>query len=124
MNINALKLKVKAKSLAEEAKIIRKEEIRIKNMKYFDEATQNERRRALYQLGSHRIWDVRNEARATHLARAYLRGKKYSNTEGNVSVEGHMNLRIYILKRVLTMVQKYGDRKTTEAQVKEWLEIN
>jgi len=62
-------LKVKLKSLAEEARIIRKEELRT-----FD----NELREKLYL---HRTWTVRIEARATLLAYCFLRGKSYLDVE-------------------------------------------
>lgn len=63
-------LKVKVKSLAEEARIIRKEE----------KKTVGYRRERLYL---HRILDVRMEARASQIAYACLRGVHYEKVEPN-----------------------------------------
>lgn len=108
MNINAIKLKIKAKSLAEEARIIRKEEQKLHGW-----------RKSV--ISEHRRFDVRNEARATHLARTFLRGKSYKSVESSSS---HTSGYIWekIQKRVLAMVQKYGDRKTTKEDISFWLE--
>lgn len=116
---NLLFLKVKAKSLAEEAKIIRKEEIRIKNMKYFDEATQSERNFTMWKLHVHRANDVRNESRATHLARTFLRGKGYSTVENLGRLKDSYTFLYIVIPRVLKIINKYGD-KTTEHELKKW----
>jgi hypothetical protein len=67
-------LKIKIKSLAAEAKIIRLEEQKVLEYKKFDEA--------LYlSLRGHRIHDVRAEQRASLLAYGFIRGKAYSVLE-------------------------------------------
>lgn len=84
---NLLKLKIKAMSLAEEARIIRKQERReLAKSKAFRESSgiTGFTRESYRVLREHRISDVRFEARATHLARAFLAGKSYSSTEKNV----------------------------------------
>ena len=68
----SVELKIKAKSLAEEASIIRKEEKREK------EKGNTERVQSLHH---HRTQRVRRAARSTHLARALLSGKTYAQVE-------------------------------------------
>ena len=62
----SLELKVKIKSLAEEARIIRREERKL------DWKTDQAKR---FKLWVHRTFDIRREARATLIAYAYLRGR-------------------------------------------------
>lgn len=62
-------LKVKIKSLAEEAKIIRKEEKKARSWSYKK------------MLQDHRKGIVREEARHTHLAYGFIRGKSYAKIE-------------------------------------------
>lgn len=87
-------LKVKIKSLAEEATIIRHEERRVKrslnwwnefqsvtgedsNTKSSIDAYQTE----YYGLHNHRTYEVRNEARSSQLAYAFIQGYAYSRVE-------------------------------------------
>lgn len=70
------KFRVKIKSLAEEARIIRKEEKRAHGLDYVPGS-----------LRQHRVWNVRNEQRATLLAYAFYRGKPYSLVEQKASKE-------------------------------------
>lgn len=66
-------LRVKIKSLAAEAKIIRREEA-----KYRPQVSEN----GIYEsLHNHRTYDVRNEARSAQLAYGLLRGIEYSRIE-------------------------------------------
>lgn len=69
-------LKVKIKSLAEEARIIRLEERKALSggEKYRDE-------KLYLSLREHRIRDVRSEQRHALLAYAFLRGRRYDATE-------------------------------------------
>ena len=82
-------LKVKLKSLAEEAKIIRKETQRAKTGSI---------KNGLYL---HRIHVVRPEARHTHLAYGFLRGKSYEQIERDARVAPNWD-------KVRKMVSKYG----------------
>jgi hypothetical protein len=85
-------LKIKIKSLAEEAKIIRKDEgIAYDNNDY---ALGN-------SLHYHRVVIVRREARATLLAYQYLRGKSYESCEGIGKTTPKWD-------NVKRMVKKYG----------------
>jgi outer membrane protein assembly factor BamD (BamD/ComL family) len=77
-NSNLVKLKVKSKSLAAEARIIRKEERKAldSTRSYMKRhGVKDEVSYAHWMLRKHRIWNVRNEARATHLAIAFLKGR-------------------------------------------------
>ena len=100
-------LRVKLKSLAEEAKIIKHEEKRNKN--------------AREELYLHRIHVVRTEARATLLAYGFLKKRKYKQLENNSKLPNN------ILIRVVSILNKYWsevitDRKATiEKLITEWL---
>jgi len=72
MKDRTIQLKVKIKYLAEEARIIRKEELKAKSF----------RDRRLYNsLYRHRIDLVRHEARHNQLAYGFLRGRDYAEME-------------------------------------------
>lgn len=81
-NIELIKLKIKAKSLAEEARIIRKEERKLKDIPFHKRS-----KIVKYNWGQHvidyvhRRWDVRNESRATQPAIAYIKEKDYFQVE-------------------------------------------
>lgn len=85
-------LKIKAKSLGAEARIIRQEEARalriakkLAKSKHPHAAAFLEKARAQYHsLKDHRMVDVRSEARATNLARGFLRGIPYVRVEQRV----------------------------------------
>lgn len=81
-------LKIKVKSLAAEAKIIRKEEFR----------SNRQTRDALYW---HRIFVVRTEARATHVAYGLIRGRTYKQIEQNPKGKPDWD-------KVKAMLKKYG----------------
>lgn len=82
-------LKVKLKSLAAEAKIIRKEEKR--------------NQRLSLELRLHRVYNVRREARLTLLAYAFIRGRTYKSVEATVRQGHEPNW-----TRVKEMIIKYG----------------
>ena len=105
----SVELKVKSKHLSEEARIIRFEERKVKKQMNWHKDRQQpfEKEAALYSsLNAHRRWEVRNENRATFLARAYLAGKEYKTIENKC--HDPVVLRAYILPRVCEMVNKYG----------------
>lgn len=85
-------LKIKLKSLAAEAKIIRAEE-----KKYQDQST----KQGLYL---HRVLNVRNESRATFIAYGYLRGRKYSQIEPHCRTK----LSPANIDRIKSLVKKYS----------------
>lgn len=85
-------LKVKVKSLADEAAVIRFEE-----KKYLDRRPGT----IWWQLNYHRIVEVRKEARAAHLAYNFLRGTPYRDVEASYHDEPNW-------ERVVQLVKKYG----------------
>lgn len=104
--LNLAKLKIKVKSLAEEARIIRKEE---KNFFGYNRQV----------LAEHRRWDVRNECRATQLAIAFLKGVSYKKIEP--SCKEPMKRVVYITPRVVTMASKYGEEKISKQDILDWM---
>lgn len=89
-------LKIKAKHLAAEARIIHAEEVQWSgpDKLYFKH---------------HRKWDVRNEARATQLTIAMLRGVPYHVIEHKCY---DLHKRDYhITKRMASMALKYGNQE-------------
>lgn len=145
----SIELKIKSKHLSEEARIIRFEERKLlKQVKYLTKRDGDKRfyvdcetkkwvytpldkvLTKLWHLSSHRTEDVRNENRATFLARAYLKGQAYSDVESPLSDNGKNNsklarrntkLSMCILPRTLKMIQKYGKPKTTMEELKLWV---
>jgi hypothetical protein len=95
-------LKVKIKSLAAEAGIIRKEEKR-------------HRGEVRSQLHQHRVLDVRREARAAILACGFLRGRDYRRMEMTPRERPAW-------KRVEDLVKKYGqdDIRDRMQRFSEW----
>lgn len=113
----SVELKVKSKHLSEEARIIRFEEHKFRKQVDWLKGHQQpyEKEHAtMMSLKQHRRWDVRNENRATFLARAYLAGKDYKTVEHKCN--DLVVLRCYVFPRVCDMVNKYGpaDQKLTK----------
>jgi hypothetical protein len=112
-------LKVKIKSLAEEARIIREEER--KPHADINEFGYSAKRTGLY---NHRVGTVRREARAALLAYGFIRGRKYRQIEVKNNTEPDW-------EAVQRMVVKYGlqgyrwkiwsraDQKATEKELIE-----
>jgi len=115
----SVELKVKSKHLSEEARIIRFEER--KQFKQYEWAKRKHYETGsndeypyhhdkaygqYYSLNRHRRWDVRNENRATFLARAYIAGKAYNTVEFKRKDDG--TFQNYIVPRIVNMVAKYG----------------
>jgi len=120
----SIELKIKSKHLGVEAQIIRFEERKLKQqLRWFIEdhkATGANDNPKLYEfkpfnmfnsLNRHRRWDVRNENRATFIARAYIAGKPYKAIEQHRKLENEYTFYSYILPRVVAMVAKYGPVK-------------
>ena len=107
----SIELRIKSKHLAEEARIIKFEEARQKKFGNYE---------TLNRLCEHRKIDVRNENRATFLARAYIAGKPYRSCEHKRRPEKEYQFK-RVLRRVLAMVQKYHDRKTSEEDIINWI---
>lgn len=107
MKINLIKLKIKAKHLAVEPAIIRKECEKLQGM-------------AKWELQHHIKTVIRPEARATQLAIAYIKQRPYSSVEKGRKPEKEYEF-ISVKRRVLAMVQKYDRRSTTLGDIEKWL---
>ena len=117
----SIELKIKFKSLAEEAKIIKKEEQKQKKIfrkigpayEFYDKHM-----KTYNSLRDHRIDVVRLHARATHLARGYIKGMPYKRIENKTHYYDYR-----LDKMIVEMVKKYGgsehDNVSIEA-IKEW----
>lgn len=105
-----IELKIKSKHLALEAGVIRFEEKKLKKQIKWSKGKGLDTKSidTLNSIARHRKWDVRNENRATFLARAFLAGKPYSLYEKKRSPDREVMFRSYVLPRVLAMVVKYG----------------
>lgn len=105
-------LKVKIKSLAEEAKIIRKEEQR--PHRDTDECGYSAERTGLRE---HRITVVRSAARHALLAYGFIRGRKYQNIEPEGSSEPNWE---EVKRQVLKYGPRTGDRTKLENEFWVW----
>ncbi len=119
-------LKVKIKSLAAEARIIRLEELRAKGRRKSPDrrkdmglgfvqanpdylVVRGRDPRLLFELHHHRVWDVRQEQRASLLAYAFLRGRTLAACEPKTTREPDW-------ARVLKLVEKFGPVRPTETK--------
>ena len=128
----SIKLKIKSKHLALEAGVIRFEEQKLKRqIEWLKTHQQDEAKvRAMWEsLNSHRRFEVRNEARATYLARAYIEGRKYETVE--IERKDNGTFYSYIMPRVVSMVIRYklgkiekfmkpDDVKAVRDEIKAW----
>jgi hypothetical protein len=108
----SIKLKIKSKHLALEAGVIRFEEQKLKRqIEWLKTHQQDDAKvRAMWEsLNSHRRFDVRNENRATYLARAYIEGRKYDTLEKHRKDNG--TFYSYVMPRVVSMVIRYKHQK-------------
>lgn len=108
-------LRVKIKSLAEEAKIIRNESARVSKRVRF--AKTDEEKQELMdlrcRLNEHRRWTVRREARHSLLAYALIRNKPYSSLEEKCREPPSMS-------RVVKVAERFGaEASATEKWVSD-----
>lgn len=98
-------LRVKLKSLAAEAKIIRQEEKRTRSLSQYE------------FLRGHRIGVVRQEARCALLALAYIKGMAYRQVE---TPSEEKRLQRTPIARIASMVKAYGNEfgRIAEIEVK------
>jgi len=73
-------LKINIKSLAAEAKIIRKDENKFKRLSKHDKNKNQDNDRQIW-LEAHRTYTVRNESRSALLAYGYMKGIPYKKME-------------------------------------------
>jgi len=116
----SIELKIKSKHLALEPAIIRREEKNLrKQLSWYKRTYQGliiEEHLEAYKIYSkwnslqhHRKTVVRNESRATHLARAFLNGLHYKQVESKRHDETLYHTTI--LPRIIDMVAKYGPKE-------------
>lgn len=104
-------LRVKIKSLAAEARMIRREELRLPGPE----------RTSLYL---HRICVVRPEARASQLAYGFLRGRAYKTMEAKVRSPDCTGIP-WIMRKVVDLAFRFGPpgetREATASRVRAWM---
>lgn len=116
----SIELKIKQKSLAEEARIIRLEKRKLKSL------IRKNRTKYSYDtinsISNHNTNVVRVEARATHLARAFIKGVPYYVVESGRRDTKEYEFRNIILPKVLSMVKRYKFKgwMVTEEDISSW----
>jgi hypothetical protein len=121
----SIELKIKSKHLSVESKIIRFEERKLKSQAKWLRSTQQSDDKINSQrskLHLHRTNEVRNENRATFLARAFIAGKKYSEVEKTRNPSKEYAFREQVIPRVHAMVKKYHQHDILIEQIRYWLE--
>lgn len=131
----SVELKIKSKHLSVEAQIIRFEEAKLYKQFRWSvdqfkaaghegeyDTLEDKNFRAWYSLNKHRRVDVRNENRATYLARAYIAGKAYKSVEQKRKPEREYDFYQLVLPRVLAMIKKYDNANLDMQHVKAWVE--
>lgn len=116
----SLELLIKSRTLAAEARIIRQNEVRLKRLsRKLNSSRASDKRELLYR---HRIDVVRPEARATHLARAFIKGRPYHTVE-----KPKRPLPERIADKVASMVSRYDPNHQwtydeVRGDVEKWLD--
>jgi hypothetical protein len=110
-------LKVKVTSLAEEARIIRRIARKVRAAHDRKRHPGDVPPQAWFGLNAHRTFDVRREARSSHLAYGFLRGVPYRAMEEKAHEAPNW-------KRVEQLVTKYGEGDPRERMQRfsEWKE--
>ena len=121
----SIQLKVKEKSLAAEAKIIRQEELKAKKSARWCNERQLSEQAAHYEkdrlsLYEHRIDVVRFECRATSLARAYIKGTPYRAVEQKTHDSAYLMGKLK--GRMHKLVCKYHNRQEPIESLDAWFE--
>ena len=118
----SIELKIKSKHLSLEAKVIKFEEAKLKKQLRWHSKVQSPNKKLEWKLNSiteHRKWNVRNENRATFLARAFIAGVSYKTVEHKCK---DVFLREQqILPRVLSMTKKYHSYKLEMEDILNWV---
>jgi len=120
----SIQLKVKYKTLSNEPSIIRTEIRKLK--KQYQYLKSNGRSVGdiafkMQKLIEHKNRVVRDEARATHLARSYISGIDYNRVEQHI--EQPSSLVFKILPKTLRMIQKYHNPQTRIEDLHRWTTI-
>lgn len=111
----SIELKIKSKHLGLEAGVIRFEERKLTNqIEWLKSRQQRGAAEVLIwkrkEIADHRKWDVRNENRATFLARAFIADIPYLSVEKKRKLEKESVFWSTILPRIASMVCKYDKR--------------
>ena len=109
-------LKIKSKSLAAEARIIREEERRLCRRARHQAQRQrpaDKLRRTRLSLYEHRVHDVRSEARATFIARAFLAGREVGEADNSQPPK-------HIVQRAYRIAKKYSPAPIEEGDFLAW----
>lgn len=112
-----IELRIKSKSLSEEQRIIRHEEARLKRLIARKTKSQDFLKATREKIYLHRTKDVRPEARATFISRAFLQGQDYVCLEQIRYTQPDW-------ERVRQMVKKYGrdDPRITLQKLEDWID--
>ena len=110
-------LKIKIKSLAAEAVIIKREEQKWKKLSVFTENVKQPHP-MFFALRQHRLDEVRTECRSAILAYGYLRGRTYQQIEAKCYEQPNWT-------KIVNLVSKYGNlnaekRKEVPDRIKAW----
>lgn len=126
----SIELKIKAKHLALEPAIIKHEIKKLgKQISWIERNTNEKDIWSLVckqgNLQSHLDFDVKLEARATHLIRAMIAGTSYSRVENTKSMEYGKGYKYFAIRqRMVRMYKKYISRTATDefakAQIEQW----
>ena len=108
----SIELKIKSKHLSLEADVIRFEERKLqRQIKWLKDRQQTGAIEVLRwkrdELKHHRKWNVRNENRATFLARAFIDQVPYKITEKSRKPENEITFWSTVFPRVVKMIIKY-----------------
>lgn len=115
--VDWIELRVKTESLAQEAKLIRKKEIRLRDLNAKNPIVVNRKRVSLYE---HRFRHVRPESRAAYIALGFLTGKNYNEVENKVKYEnfspkypcGDVDRNFQLFwEKVVDIVSRFGNIK-------------
>lgn len=122
----SIQLKIKAKMLSSEASFIRKEEHKIKRQaRWLRDHQQSDASEIAYatywNLNTHRLKKVRFEARATHLARAFLKGFPYALVEEKRLIQYENDFKRNVIPRILAIAQNYSSKIVLEKDIQNWL---
>jgi hypothetical protein len=115
-------LKIKLMSLAEESKIIRRQEHnlvkRYRKLRSIGKEVSATSDGLLASIHHHRVREVRCEARSAHLAYGYLRETPYRAMEWRCENDNQPDWR-----RVLDIAKKFGAHKLTAETLAAWAEV-
>ncbi|MCH9735849.1 MAG: hypothetical protein K0U78_15075 [Actinomycetia bacterium] len=101
-------LKIKLKNLAEESRIIRQKEKKLRGPNWGSKSN---------FFREHRVRVVRHEARHSHVIYGYLRGLEYKQIESNPKTE----LDSKTLKRILKSFSRSYEAKSHFGVLENWL---